>query len=310
MQSLTPESAMNSDIETQGAAELIVPAVPYRPWRAIALKFLRYRLAVAALVVLVVIILFAFVGEHVWPYSYAVPTRDLSMPPGWGHPFGTDHLGYDLMAMVMRGTQRSLAIAGVVAALATLIGALWGATAAYIGGWVDSLMMRFVDLMMIFPVLAIAAFLNRQIRGGANGWLLVAVVLAALSWPLIARVVRSVVLSLRTREFIIAAKIAGAGPFHIIFRHLLPNALGSIIVAVTVLSATAVLSETALSYLGFGVQPPDTSLGLLINSAQGAVSTRPWLFYFPGVFIILIALCMSFIGDGLRAALDPRQQRK
>ena len=107
-----------------------------------------------------------------------------------------------------------------------------------------------------------------------------------------------------------AARIAGAGPIRIIFRHLLPNAAGPIIVAATVLSATAVLSETALSYLGFGVQPPDTSLGLLINSAQGAVSTRPWIFYFPGFFMIMIALCMSFIGDGLRAAIDPRQQRK
>ncbi|XHE16821.1 ABC transporter permease (plasmid) [Agrobacterium deltaense] len=301
---------MTSDVEIQESAVAAAAAVPYRPWRSIGMKFLSYPVSTGSLVLLVLIVLFAFLGEHLWLYSYAVPSKDLSTPPGWAHPFGTDQLGYDLMAMVMRGAQRSLAIAGVVAVLATLIGAVWGATAAYVGGWVDSLMMRFVDLMMIFPVLAIAAFLNRQIRGGANGWLLVAVVLAVLSWPLIARVVRSVVLSLRTREFIIAARIAGAGPVHIIFRHLLPNALGSIIVAVTVLSATAVLSETALSYLGFGVQPPDTSLGLLINSAQSAVSTRPWLFYFPGFFIILIALCMSFIGDGLRAALDPRQQGK
>ncbi len=310
MQFLTHESDMSSNSDTKGGIEIAAAGEHYRPWRAIAMKFLRYKLAVSALLVLVSIIIFASVGEYFWIYSYAIPTADLSMPPNWKHPFGTDQLGYDLMALVMRGTQRSLAIAGVVAVLATLVGSLWGATAAYIGGWVDSLMMRFVDLMMIFPVLAIAAFINRQIRGGASGWFLVAVVLAALSWPLIARVVRSVVLSLRTREFIIAAKIAGASPLRIIFRHLLPNALGSIIVAATVLSATAVLSETALSYLGFGVQPPDTSLGLLINVAQGAVSTRPWLFYFPGLFIILIALCMSFVGDGLRSALDPRQQKR
>ena len=214
------------------------------------------------------------------------------------------------MAAVMRGAKRSLSIAGVVAVLSTVVGAIWGAAAAYVGGWVDNLMMRIVDLLMIFPVLAIAAFLNRQIQGGASGWLLVALVLSGLSWPIIARVVRSVVLSLRTRDFVTAARIAGAGPIRIIFRHLLPNAAGPIIVAATVLSATAVLSETALSYLGFGVQPPDTSLGLLINSAQGAVSTRPWIFYFPGFFMIMIALCMSFIGDGLRAAIDPRQQRK
>ncbi len=308
MRSLIPESDMSETVPPTPPA--VTSPVAYRPWRAMMAKFLSYRMSAAALVLLALIVIFAFAGEYNWRYSFSVPTNEVSMRPGWEHPFGTDQLGYDLMAAVMRGTQRSLSIAAVVSLLATTIGALWGAIAAYVGGRVDSLMMRIVDLLMIFPVLAIAAFLNRQIQGGASGWLLVAIVLSVLSWPIIARVVRSVVLSLRTREFVIAAQIAGAGPIRIIFRHLLPNAAGPIIVAATVLAATAVLSETALSYLGFGVQPPDTSLGLLINSAQGAVSTRPWLFYFPGFFIILIALCISFIGDGLRAAVDPRQQRK
>lgn len=307
MHSSIPESDMTSS----GPLAMEAPRRhAYRPWRTIMLKFLSYKVSTAALVVLLMIMIFAFGGEYFWRYSFAVPTSDLSMAPGWTHPFGTDNLGYDVMAVVMRGTKHSLSIAGVVAVLSTVIGAIWGATAAYVGGWVDNMMMRIVDLLMIFPVLAIAAFLNRQIQGGASGWLLVAIVLSALSWPIIARVVRSVVLTLRTRDFVTAARIAGAGPIRIIFRHLLPNAIGPIIVAATVLSATAVLSETALSYLGFGVQPPDTSLGLLINAAQGAVSTRPWIFYFPGLFIIMIALCISFIGDGLRAAIDPRQQRK
>lgn len=308
MPSSTPASAMSDRAVEIGQA----PAQEqvYRPWRAIARKFFSYKASVVSLVILILIVLFAFAGGPLWKYSYAVSTSDLSAPPSWEHPFGTDHLGYDLMAGVMRGTQRSLSIAGTVAVLATLIGSIWGAVAGYVGGWADSLLMRIVDLIMIFPLLAVAAFLARQSQGGEHGWLLVALVLATLSWTVLARVVRSVVLSLRTREFVIAAKIAGAGPVRIIFRHLLPNTVGPIIVAATVLVASAILSETALSYLGFGVQPPDTSLGLLINQAQGAISTRPWLFYFPGLFIILIGLCVAFIGDGLRAALDPKQQRK
>ena len=280
----------------------------YRPWRSICHRFLGYRISVAALALLTAILFFAFLGPHLWVYAFDLPSDDLSQPPSWAHPFGTDNLGYDQMAMVMRGTQRSLSIAGLVALISTFIGAVWGATAAYAGGIIDTLMMRFVDLVMLFPLLAIAGFLSVQAQGAADGWFIVAIVLSLLSWTVLARVVRSVVLSIRTREFVIAAQIAGARPAYIIFRHLLPNTIGPIIVAASVLAATAVLSETALSYLGFGVQPPDTSLGLLVNQAQGAVTTRPWLFYFPGVFILLIALCISFVGDGLRAALDPRQQ--
>jgi ABC-type dipeptide/oligopeptide/nickel transport system permease subunit len=161
--------------------------------------------------------------------------------------------------------------------------------------------------VLTIPPLALAAAL--AYGGGGKLWQ-IGVVLGAVSAPYVARVVRGVVLSLREREFIEAARALGASNFRIMWRHLLPNTTPVLIVNATLLIATGILAETALSYVGFGIQSPDTSLGLLISHAQGAVTTRPWLFYFPGVFIILIALSVSFIGDGLRDALDPRQTRE
>jgi peptide/nickel transport system permease protein len=167
-------------------------------------------------------------------------------------------------------------------------------------------MMRIADLVLTLPFLAVAAVLGHNVGGS---WWLIAVVIGGLYWAYVARVARGVVLSLREKEFVEAARAIGASDARIIFRHLMPNAFGSIIVNATVLVSLAILLETALSYLGFGVRPPDTSLGLLVSEAQTAVETRPWLFFFPGLFIILIALTINFIGDGLRDALDPQQTR-
>jgi peptide/nickel transport system permease protein len=189
---------------------------------------------------------------------------------------------------------------------ATLIGTVWGAAAGYYRGTVDTVMMRIVDLILTLPLLAVAVVLGHNAGGS---WWLTAAVITGLSWAYVSRVVRGVVLSLREKEFIEAAKALGASDARIIFRHLVPNALGSVIVNATILVAFAILAETALSYLGFGVRAPDTSLGLLVSQAQTAVQTRPWLFYFPGLFIILIALTINFIGDGLRDAFDPQQTK-
>ena len=272
----------------------------------VARRFRRHRLAMASLVVLLALVLLAFVGGWLWKYSVADLTADESVPPSWDHPFGTDAAGHDTFAQVLRGTQISIGIAVLGALIATAVGTVWGATAGYYGGRLDTVMMRIADLVLTLPFLAVAAVLGHNIGGS---WWLVAAVIAGLYWAYVARVVRGVVLSLREKEFIEAARAIGAGDARIIFRHLVPNALGSIIVNTTVLVAIAILLETALSYLGFGVRPPDTSLGLLVSDAQTAVDTRPWLFFFPGVFIIVIALTINFIGDGLRDALDPQQTR-
>jgi ABC-type dipeptide/oligopeptide/nickel transport system permease subunit len=272
----------------------------------VARRFRRHRLAMVSLVILLALVLLAFVGGWLWKYSVADLTADESVPPSWDHPFGTHAAGHDTFAQVLRGTQISIGIAVLGALVATAVGTIWGATAGYYGGRLDTVMMRLADLVLTLPFLAVAAVLGHNLGGS---WWLVAAVIAGLYWAYVARVVRGVVLSLREKEFIEAARAIGAGDARIIFRHLVPNALGSIIVNATVLVAIAILLETALSYLGFGVRPPDTSLGLLVNDAQTAVNTRPWLFFFPGVFIIVIALTINFIGDGLRDALDPQQTR-
>jgi ABC-type dipeptide/oligopeptide/nickel transport system permease subunit len=269
-------------------------------------RFLRHRLAVGSLLLFLLIVLFAFVGPLLWKYDYRYIDGPSFAAPSASYPFGTDQAGHDLLAQVMRGTQQSLKVSLLVALLATTVGALIGAFAGFYRGWIDSALMRFADIVLTLPSIAIAVALAVNIPG-AGAWWGIALVLAALGWAAISRVVRGVVLSLREQEFVEAARAMGASDLRIIVRHLVPNALGTVIVAATVTIATAILVETALSFFGFGVRPPDTSLGLLINQAQLSVQTQPWLFYFPGLFIILIALTVNFIGDGLRDAFDPRQ---
>ncbi|GAA2476382.1 ABC transporter permease [Streptomyces longisporus] len=302
-----------TDIEAAGSAGTQLPPTEHEftvrqrtQTQLVLRRFLRHRAAMVSLVVFVLILLWAFIGPHLWHYSYQKYTPDNSRPPSWKHPFGTNASGYDAYAQVMRGTQTSLKIAILIALGSTLVGAVWGAVAGFYRGFVDAVMMRIADLVLTLPLFAIALVISSR-SGGS--WYWIAAVIAGLTWAYVARVVRSTVLSLREKEFVEAAKALGASDARIIFRHLLPNSLGPIIVNATVLVATGILTETALSFVGFGVQPPDTSLGLLVSQAQTAVDTRPWLFYIPGAFIIAIALTINFIGDGLRDAFDPRQQR-
>jgi peptide/nickel transport system permease protein len=272
-------------------------------------RFLQHRLAVASLIIFVVLIVASFVIPPFWHYKYNKYTPDNSVGPSWKHPFGTDSLGLDNFALVLRGTQRSVEIALFVALSATALGAIWGSIAGFYRGHADGIMMRIVDVLLALPILAVSALLGDQVGPKASGWFFIAIIISALTWPYVSRIVRGVVLSLREKEFIEASRALGASDSRIILRHLMPNAIGPITVTVTILVATAILTETALSFIGFGVQYPDTSLGLLVSNAQTAVDTRPWLFYFPGAFIIIIALTVNFIGDGLRDAFDPTQTR-
>ena len=272
-------------------------------WR----RFRRHRAAMVSLVVLGLITVFAFVGPFVWPWDHTV-SRDIlgNQGPSLQHPFGTTNQGNDVFAQTMRGTQQSLKVALTVAVLSTVIGSVWGAVAGYYRGRVDAIMMRVVDVFLIVPLIVAVAAINGNVRGGTT-WYVVALIMCLFSWATIARVVRGVVLSLREQEFIEAARAVGARASRIIFRHLLPNAAGPIIVAATLLVAVAVLTEAALSFIGFGIQPPDISLGKMVEGSRTAAFTRPWLFYPPGVLIVMICLTINFIGDGLRDALDPRQ---
>jgi peptide/nickel transport system permease protein len=223
------------------------------------------------------------------------------------HPFGQDTLGKDIFARVMRGIQQSLTVMFVIGFITTAIGVLVGSIAGYFRGWVDSVLMRVTDVIIIIPVLILGAVVGQAFGGGSA--LFLAFFLGLFLWTGLSRLVRAEFLSLREREFVDAARVAGAGPGRIIFKHILPNAIGVIIVNTTLLMSAAILLETSLSYLGFGITAPDISLGQIISEYQEAFSTRPWLFWWPGFFIIIIALSINFIGDGLRDAFDPRQRR-
>jgi ABC-type dipeptide/oligopeptide/nickel transport system permease subunit len=307
---LAPETAQPVPVPEAGpgapAPEREFTVAERSQFQLVLRRFLQHRLAVGSLVVLAVLVLLAYVGGALWQYDFGEFTPDKSDPPSLAHPFGTDAAGKDQFAQVMRGTQISLQIAVLVALFSTLVGTVWGAIAGYFGGLTDTILMRISDLVLTLPLLAVAAMLAHNFGGT---WWLISLVIAGLYWAYVSRVARGVVLSLREKEFIEAARALGASDARIIFRHLVPNALGAIIVNATVLVALAILLETSLSYLGFGVRPPDTSLGILVSEAQTALTTRPWLFYFPGLFIILIALTINFIGDGLRDALDPQQTK-
>ena len=310
-----------------------------KQWKLVVRRFFRHKLAVTSLCLLLVIFLFAFVGQRFWPYKAGelygevgqvqrgttIGGPTLSEPkrchgdfseliaqrfkdgPCAPHFFGSDGNGHDMVAQTMRGSQISVSIALMVAALATSLGVLVGAIAGYYRGWVDAVLMRTTDLFLTIPLIAVAGTLSVHVKGGQ--WWVLAIILAVFGWMPIARVIRGEFLSLREKEFVEAARGLGASDRRIIFRHILPNVVGSIIVNATLVVAAAILLETALSYLGLGVKSPDTSLGLIISENQSAFQTRPWLFWIPGLLIVSIALCINFIGDGLRDAFDPRQTR-
>ena len=226
----------------------------------------------------------------------------------WGeHPFGQDDTGIDYFALTMRGTQESLIIAFVVGIVSTILGTLIGALSGYFRGWVEGVLMRITDLFLTVPLLVTAAVVSNKFARQGIGFL--AVALGVLIWVQLARLVRGEFLSLREKEYVEAARALGAGGPRIIGRHLLPNVVGVIIVNATLTISAAILTETALSFVGVGVQPPDTSLGLLVSQYQSASQTRPWLFWWPGLCIVAIALTVNFIGDGLRDAFDPKQTR-
>ena len=224
------------------------------------------------------------------------------------HPFGQDDIGRDYLALVMRGAQRSLLVMFIIGAIAATLGTVIGSLAGYFRGWIDAILMRLVDFIITVPVIIIGSVIGFHF--GNKGAAFLALLLGLFSWTGLSRLVRGEFLTLREREFVDASRVAGASNRRIIFKHILPNAVGVIIVSVTLLMSGAILLETALSYLGFGVTSPDVSLGLLISNYQDAFTTRPWLFWYPGIFIIIIALCINFIGDGLRDAFDPRQRRR
>jgi len=230
-----------------------------------------------------------------------------AVPPGPGHPMGTDILGRDLMARVLYGGQISLLVGLVATLVSFLIGVTWGAVAGYFGGSLDNAMMRFVDVLYSLPymflVILLLVFFSRSI-------LMLFVALGAVQWLTMARIVRGQVLSLKHREFVEAARAIGTSHAGIITRHLIPNALGPIIVYATLTVPAVMLQEAFLSFLGLGVQPPDASWGVLVNEGASVMGLFPWLVIFPGLALALTLFCLNFLGDGLRDALDPHLRKE
>ena len=281
-------------------------------WR----QFRRHPGAIAGLIVLSIIVV-SVVLAFLSPYDpEATDIANKLQPPSLAHPMGTDALGRDLLTRVLYGGRVSLTVGLLVMSITLVIGVPVGALSGYYGGMVDNVLMRMTDLFLSFPSLFVLILLSAMLRemkipGLSQGSLTtIALVIGILSWMTVARLVRASFLSIREMDFIVAAHCLGVGSRGIMWRHILPNAAGPIIVEATLEVAYAILEESGLSFLGFGIQPPTPSWGNLLNNAQRHMVTQPWLAIFPGLMIFFTIISINYIGDGLRDALDPRKVLK
>ena len=271
----------------------------------VARRFVRNHLAVASLAVLILLFAACYALPPLLPYSHTdIDFSALQTPPGPQHWFGTNAIGQDMLAQVLRGMQKSMLIGLCVAVISTLIAATVGSVAGYFGGWRDRVLMWFVDLLLVVPSFILIAIITPRTKNTANIALLI-VLLSAFSWMISSRMVRGLTMSLREREYVQAARYMGVPSWRIIARHIVPNVASILIIDTALNVGAAILAETGLSFLGFGVQPPDVSLGTLIADGTKSATTFPWVFLFPAGVLVAIILCANLIGDGLRDALDP-----
>ena len=305
------------------------------PWQLGWRRFRKHKMALIALGGLIVVFAFIGFGGLVFARGVCAPTgqyvtaeayancNDTSMklqPPSREHPFGTDTIGRDILARTIYGGQISLAIGLFAAIFEVLIGVLVGSIAGYFGRWVDDLLMRITEAMLIIPSLFLLIVLAKALGGKvpeieifgrsfSGSVVVIILVIGFTSWMYLARIVRANVLSLKELDYISASRALGVSDARIIFKHLLPNTIAPIIVSATLGVSGAILSEAYVSFLGLGVQTPTASWGNMLDSAVKYIQTAPWLWFFPGLLILLTVLCINFIGDGLRDALDPRSTR-
>jgi peptide/nickel transport system permease protein len=271
-------------------------------WR----RFKRHKLAIGSALVLLALGVAVILAEVISKYNFHEQHfEDYLMGPSGKHWFGTDSLGRDQFVRVMDGGRISLLVGLSVALSAGLIGAVVGGLAGYYGGWLDNVLMRVTDLFLSIPFLVVLILASKLLGGSVFD---VVLLLSLIFWMPDARIVRGVFLSLKEKEFVEAARASGASNKRIIFYHIMPNAMGPIIVNVTLLVAGAILTESALSFLGFGVHPPTPTWGNLLSDSQTFILLAPWLVWFPGLMILITVLAVNFLGDGLRDALDPHQK--
>lgn len=277
--------------------------------------FIKHNLAVAGTIVVILLVLGCIIGPEISPYDVKKSSLQIRyQPPSFpDHPFGTDDLGRDMLTRLLFGGRISLSIGLLSMSLAVIIGVAVGATAGFYGGKLDNLLMRLTDLMLTIPRLFLLILMAVILRGidwpymqEAGGIAAIVLVIGILSWMSIARLVRGTFLSLREKEFVEAARSLGLSNFRIIVRHILPNAISPVIVAATLGVAGAIITESGLSYLGFGVQPPTPTWGNMLRNAQDEMLRgNMWMAIFPGLIIFITVLSINYIGDGLRDALDP-----
>jgi len=305
------------------------------PWQLAWRRFRKHRMAVVALGGLILIFAYIWLGGLIFARGMCVPIdkyitgeayancNNLSIklqPPSREHPFGTDTIGRDILARTIYGGQISLTIGIFAALVEVLVGVLIGALAGYFGRWIDDVLMRITEAMLIIPSLFLLIVLGKALGGKvpeieilgrslSGSVVVIILVIGFTSWMYLARIVRANVLSLKELDFISASRALGVSDARIIFRHLLPNTIAPIIVSATLGVSGAILSEAYVSFLGLGVQTPTASWGNMLDSAVKYLQTAPWLWFFPGLLILLTVLCINFIGDGLRDALDPRSTR-
>jgi peptide/nickel transport system permease protein len=271
-------------------------------------RFLRRRLALGGLFLVALFFVFAYVGPFFYKWKYTqIDYEAFLQPPSANHWFGATQNGFDMLALTMRGMQKSLIIGLIGAVISTVIAAIAGAAAGYFSGWTDRTMIALIDLLLVLPGFLIIAILSPVFEG--RTWLIFVLLLAAFQWMITARVIRSMTLSMKEREFVYAARFMGVSDWKIILRHILPNMSSFLIIDATINVSSLILAEVGLSFFGFGVQPPDISLGTLINDHwQSAGTPNGYQFYFPAVLLVILVLAVNLVGDGLRDALDPNAE--
>jgi peptide/nickel transport system permease protein len=292
--------------ETATTAKAGVDVARFASRRTLVMRrFVRNKPAVVSLALLVLLFFSCYALPPLLPYAYSdLDYYALQQPPTTDHWFGTNALGQDLLAQTLRGMQKSMLIGVCVAFISTIIAATVGSIAGYFGGWRDRTLMWIVDLLLVVPgFLLVAIVTPRLSQSGRVFWLII--LLSVFSWMISSRIVRGMTMSLRDREFVAAARYMGVRNWRIIVRHIVPNVASILIIDTALNVGIAILAETGLSFLGFGIQPPDVSLGTLIADGTKSATTFPWVFLFPAGVLVLIVMCANLTGDGLRDALDP-----
>ncbi|BDY26157.1 MULTISPECIES: ABC transporter permease [Mycolicibacterium] len=272
-------------------------------------RFVRNKPAVVSVIVLAVMFVGCYALPPLLPYSYTdLDYYALQQPPTLKHWFGTNALGQDILAQTLRGMQKSMLIGVCVAFISTIIAATVGSIAGYFGGWRDAALMWIVDVLLVVPSFILIAIVTPRL-GQADRVFWLIVLFSVFSWMISSRIVRGMTMTLREREFVVAARYMGVSNWRIIVRHILPNVASILIIDTALNVGVAILAETGLSFLGFGIQPPDVSLGTLIADGTRSATTFPWVFLFPAGVLVLIILCANLTGDGLRDAIDPGSGR-